>query len=150
MKKSSAVPATFCALVGSLLLEGCSRGMSVRRCIDPITGRVLPDSACSMPVVPASPLVRYGFVQRGTERVCMDLDRNIQVPNSYCYNNTRSRTSVRALRGVWGYDGRISNGRVTGYSSMPRSGADIGDSSGRIIQRGGFGSSGRSSGGWFS
>ena len=61
-------------------------------------------------------------------------------------NNTRFGLAAGLMRPSWGYDGQVSNGRVRGYASAPPSGASVRTPSGTTISRGGFGSSGKSSG----
>lgn len=46
MKRSKAVPAQFVTAYAALVLAGCSNPTQVRRCVDPVTGKMLPDSYC--------------------------------------------------------------------------------------------------------
>ncbi|HLP00241.1 MAG TPA: hypothetical protein VK171_16710, partial [Fimbriimonas sp.] len=81
MKKSQAVPATLCAAIAALILEGCSNPTSVRRCVDPKSGTLLPDTACSNPITTPSNQ-RYVLVPSGNDQVCIDTTTNIQVARS--------------------------------------------------------------------
>jgi hypothetical protein len=155
VKKSSAVPAALCAAVGVAILEGCSSPSSVRRCIEPGTGKILPDSMCTSPVT-ATPYRggRYALVPdtKGVD-ICFDTKSNIAVDRSLCRNAPRygngfiyAGLAAGLMRPSWGYDGQVSNGRVRGYASAPPSGASVRTPSGTTISRGGFGSSGKSSG----
>jgi uncharacterized protein YgiB involved in biofilm formation len=107
MKKSAAVPATVCALVAVALLEGCSSPTAIRRCVDPVSGQVLPDSYC------------------GSGRSMMYMGR--------------------AVSGIWGYNGTMNRGRISGYSTSVPDNATVKSSSGSVISRGGFGGTGSSS-----
>lgn len=165
MKKSSAVPATFCASVAALILSGCSSPVSVRRCVDPATGTVLPDVACASPVTASTYRGgRYARVPMQTGSVCIDTTTNQPVGDSNC------RTSTGYYPGYyygnhfyrsygWGYGGSMNGGRMMGFTSTPPSGATIRSSSGSVVplpvsssgsssssgvSRGGFGSSGSS------
>lgn len=154
MKKSSAVPASFCAAVAILVLEGCSSRPSVRRCVDPSTGFILPDSACTSLTTLNTFRGRYAMVTSDRGYVCVDIVANKEVPRNFCagsgYYSGRYWSRGRLFAPSWGYDGTpSSNGYVRNFRSSPPDGADIHNSSGRVIQRGGFGSSGRSSGGFF-
>ncbi|MBS1703132.1 MAG: hypothetical protein JST12_15825 [Armatimonadetes bacterium] len=156
MKKSSAVPATFCAAVAALILQGCSSPVSVRRCVDPTNGTILPDTACTNPIIATTYRGgRYARVPSSTGNVCIDTNSNQVVPDSYCRNTTsyypgyyHAGRLIRSPR--WGYDGSVSSGRVTNFTSTPRAGSDIHSSSGGFVShsststsRGGFGSTGR-------
>ena len=149
MKKSAAVPATFCAAVAALIIEGCGPSASVRRCVDPSTNRVLPDTVCEAPAVASVIPGRYKWVTRGAARMCMDTTTNIQVSDINC-QNTMGRSNAFVRRGSWIYDGSVRNGVVSGFTSTPRAGADVQSSAGRVITRGGFGSTGSSSSGFSS
>ena len=165
MKKSTAVPATFCASVATLILSGCSSPVSVRRCVDPATGTVLPDVACSSPVTAATYRGgRYARVPMETGSVCIDTTTNQTVspglctsssgyyPGYYYYGSHLYRSPS------WGYGGIYSGGRVSNFSRSAPSGATIHSSTGSVVStpssgsssssgvsRGGFGSSGSSS-----
>ena len=159
VKKSSAVPAALCAAVGVAILEGCSSPSSVRRCVDPGTGQILADTMCSSPITATSYRGgRYALMpdSKGVD-ICFDTKTNLAVDRSFCRAGHRYTPGFvymglgRALsRPSWGYDGQVSNGRVRGYSSNPPSGASVRTPSGTTISRGGFGSSGKSSGGFSS
>lgn len=160
VKKSSAVPATFCAAVASLILQGCSSPVSVRRCVDPATGTILPDNACASPVTAVAYRGgQYARVQTDNGSVCIDTRTNQPVSDSFCRSTTGYYPGYYHMgryypRMSWGYDGNVSNGRVMNFSSSPKDGADVKSSSGSVISRGtsrgGFGSSSSSSGGFFS
>lgn len=161
MKKSSAVPATFCASVAALILSGCSSPVSVRRCVDPTTGTVLPDVACTSPVTATTFRGgQYARVPTQNGSTCIDTKTNMPVPDANC------RSSVGYYPGYyygnhyygrpsWGYGGSMMGGRVSNFSSSAPSGATIHNSSGGVVSspgsssssgvsRGGFGSSGSS------
>ena len=164
MKKSAAVPATFCASVATLILSGCSSPVSVRRCVDPRTGTVLPDVACASPVTAVTYRGgRFARVPTSTGTVCIDTTTNLPTSDFNC------RASVGYYPGYyygghyfgrpgWGYGGSMSGGRIMGFSSSPPAGATIHSSSGGVVSnpnsgsgspssgvsRGGFGGSGAS------
>lgn len=145
------MPATFCAAVAILVLEGCSSRPSVRRCVDP-TGFILPDSACSsLTTLNTFRGGRYAYVPSVRGRVCVDLTTNREVPINFCsgtgFYSNRFYQGGRLFAPSWGYDGTAgSNGYVRNFRSSPPDGADVRSSSGSLIRRGGFGGSSRSGG----
>ena len=165
MKKSSAVPATFCASVAALILSGCSSPVSVRRCVDPMSGTVLPDGACSNPVNATTYRGgQYARVSTSTGSVCIDTRTNMTVSDYNCRSSSGFYPGYYYGnhyygRPGWGYGGSMSGGRIMGFSSSAPSGATIHSSSGSVVSspssgsgtsssgvsRGGFGSSGSSS-----
>ena len=152
MKKSAAVPASFCASVAALILSGCSSPVSVRRCVDP-SGTVLPDTACTSPVTASTYKGgRYARVRTETGSVCFDTTTNKPVDNALCTSSSgyypgyyHGGMFYRSMG--WGYGGSMNNGRMRNFSSTPPAGHDIKSSNGSTISRGGFGSSGNSSSG---
>lgn len=153
MKKSQAVPATLCAAIAAIILEGCSNPTSVRRCVDPATGTLLPDNACSNPITASSFRGgRYILVPDGTGQVCIDSQTNQSVARSMCTSGHVGPGYYhmgRYYRPGWGYDGVVNNGRVQNFTASPKNGADVKSSSGRVISRGGLGSTGSSGGSSF-
>ena len=167
MKKSAAVPATFCASVATLILSGCSSPVSVRRCVDPRTGTILPDMACSSPVTATTYRGgRYARVPMQTGSACIDTTTNAIVSDFNCrasvgYYPGYYYGSHLYMRPSWGYGGSMSGGRISNFSSSAPSGHEIRSSSGGVVSgagssgssstggvsRGGFGSSGSSSSG---
>ena len=147
------MPATFCAAVASMILNGCSSPVSVRRCVDPVTGTILPDAACTSPVRATTYRGgRYARVPNGVGSVCIDTSTNLPVSDALCRNSVGYYPGYYYggryyPRTSWGYDGNVSGGRISGFSSVPRDGADVHSSSGSVISRGGFGSSGSSGSG---
>ncbi len=77
-------------------------------------------------------------------RRCVD-DRGNVIPDQNCVNSTYG--SPYYGRSRWGYGGSYSGGVLRNFSSTPSSGANIQDSTGHSISRGGFGGSGGSFGG---
>ena len=152
MKKSAAVPATFCASVAALILSGCSSPVSVRRCVDP-SGTVLPDTACTTPVTASTYKGgRYARVRTDTGSVCFDTSTNKAVSNSMCTSSTGFlpgffMAGMLYRSSSWGYGGSMSGGRMRNFTSSPPSGHDIKSSNGTTVSRGGFGSSSSSSSG---
>jgi hypothetical protein len=150
MKKSAAVPATFCATVAALILSGCSSPVSVRRCVDP-SGTVLPDTACSSPVTASTYRGgRYARVRAETGTVCFDTSTNKAVANSFCTSSTGYMpgffmAGMLYRSSSWGYGGSMSGGRMRNFTSSAPQAHDIKSSNGSVISRGGFGSSGSSS-----
>jgi hypothetical protein len=151
VKKSAAVPATFCASVAALILSGCSSPVSVRRCVDPVTGTVLPDGACTSPVTAATYRGgRYARVRTETGSVCFDTSTNKPVADALCTTSSgyypgyyHGGMFYRSYN--WGYGGNYSNGRIRNFSTSAPEGHEIRSSSGSTISRGGLGSSGSSS-----
>ena len=87
-------------------------------------------------------------------RRCLD-DRGQVLPDHVCEQPGRYRSGMGGLIFLgtprFGYGGSMMGGnRMSGFSRMPTGNADIVTPSGRTISRGGFGSTGRSSGGFFS
>lgn len=81
-------------------------------------------------------------------RRCLD-DQGRPIDDRYC--DSPRRYPYRGIGGAvflprYGYGGSLRNGRVSGYTPSPSGRADVVTPGGRTIQRGGFGSSGRSSG----
>lgn len=152
MKKSAAVPATLCASVAALILSGCgSTPSTVRRCVDPATGTVMPDTACTTPVTASTYRGgRYARVRAETGSVCFDTSTNKQVANNLC-TSTSSYYPGFFYGGMlyrsmgWGYGGSMMNGRMRNFTTTPPAGHDIKSSNGSVISRGGLGSSGSSS-----
>lgn len=139
-----------------MILQGCSSPVSVRRCVDPATGTVLPDGACTTPVTATTYRGgQYARVPKEGGSVCIDTKTNQVVSDAMCRNSTGYYPGYYYHAGrlfsrpSWGYDGNYTNGRVSNFTSAPKDGADVKSSSGTIISRGvtrgGFGSSGGSS-----
>jgi hypothetical protein len=148
VKKSAAVPASFCASVAALILSGCSSPVSVRRCVDPTSGTILPDIACTSPVTASTYRGgRYARVPTNTGSVCIDTTTNMPASDFNCRMSTGYYPgyyygSHYYGRPSWGYGGAMNGGRISNFSSSPPSGAEIRSSTGSTISRGGFGSSG--------
>lgn len=156
VKKSQAVPATLCAAAAVLILQGCSTRSTIRRCVDPSTGTLLPDTACSNPTAVSTYRGgRYARVNSEKGTICLDTVTNLSVSMSNCRGSSMMPGAFfaagRLLRPSWGYDGQVDSrtGRVTNFKSQPPANADIKSSTGRIISRSGLGSTGRSSSGGF-
>lgn len=81
-------------------------------------------------------------------RRCLDRDGRV-IADQYCENPGRYpyRHSGIVFIPSFGYGGSYSGGRVSGFNRAPSGNADVVTPGGRTISRGGFGSSGRSSGG---
>ena len=146
------MPAAFCASVAALILSGCSSPVSVRRCVDPTSGTVLPDGACASPVTAATYRGgRYARVPMQTGNVCIDTTTNQPVSDYNC------RSSVGYFPGYyygshlyrspgWGYGGSMSGGRMRNFSSSIPEGHEIHSSSGSVVSRPGSSGSSSSSG----
>lgn len=81
-------------------------------------------------------------------RRCLDKEGRV-IADQYCENPSRYpyRSGGIVFIPSFGYGGSFSGGRVRGYNRAPSGNADVVTSSGRVISRGGFGSSGSSSSG---
>lgn len=84
-------------------------------------------------------------------RRCVDSQGRVY-PDYECERRTGYRTGgYYGGYPSWVYGGtQSSDGRIRNFRSTPTSGAEVVSSSGRVITRGGFGSSGSSSRGFFS
>ncbi len=94
---------------------------------------------------------RYARVPNGNGvgYTCIDTSTNMKVADTMCMNSSGYYPGYYHMghyypRTSWGYDGTMSNGRVSNFTSTPKEGADIHSSSGAVISRGGFGGSGSS------
>ena len=95
-------------------------------------------------VVAVAALTLAGCGHNNTEvRRCIDASGRV-LPDSMCGGTGYSSGYGYGLN-HWVYGGSYSGSRFSGYHSTPSDGADISDSAGHTISRGGFG--GGSSGG---
>lgn len=118
LKRSTHVPVALVATIATMTVTGCGpRVTQTRRCVDPVTGVVLPESECD----------RTGG--RGT--------------TAGYYGG--ARVYPRWVYGGGG--GNVIGSRASGFSFEPARGARVVSPSGHTIRRGGFGGSGRSIGG---
>ena len=124
MKKSKQVPAVLVAAVAAYLVAGCSSGPTdVRRCVD-ATGKVVPDINC----------------ENGSG------SGTFVGGNGYSGSGGYSGSYYHSSHWVYGGSYSPSTGTVSGYHSTPSAGADVTDSAGHSISRGGFGGRGGSGG----
>ena len=91
-----------------------------------------------------------GCSQPREVRRCLDKDGRV-IADQYCENPRRYpyRSGGIVFIPSFGYGGSYSGGRVTGYNRAPNPNAHVVTPAGKTISRGGFGSTGRSSGGFF-
>jgi hypothetical protein len=91
-----------------------------------------------------------GCADKSVTRRCVDQTTGQVLPESYCNGTGRSGYMAgRLVRGIWGYGGSITNGRLSGHSNIMPTDRDVKSPSGTVISRG-FGSSSGSSGGFSS